>query len=208
VIISCVILAREHEADRRHAYAAVRERFNQRLHAGAARAAEFIYLNKTGFNGLFRVNKRGLFNVPLGKTAKGEPNAFTFDAALLRDACAALQGVRLRSHDFTWVLEEARTGDFVHLDPPYFGTYAGYSASGFDEARHAQLASVVRELDARGCRVMLHNSDHPDVRSLYAGFDLTSVSRSGTMNSDTKRRGQVGELIIRNYAAETTEVAA
>lgn len=135
-----------------------------------ARAARTIFLNKTCFNGLWRVNARGEFNTPVG-SAKS-PSLYDHDNLL---ACSlALRNAQLEAEDFRSVLHEARRGDFIYFDPPYlpisaYSDFKRYTADQFRETDQAELAGVFRELDARGCRVALSNSEHPRIRELYSG---------------------------------------
>jgi DNA adenine methylase len=166
------------------------------------RGARLIYLNKTCFNGLYRVNSRGLFNVPMGRYV----NPGILDVDLLRSASAALQQVKLATAEFTWVLRRARPGDVVYFDPPYVplsdtSYFTAYSKGAFGEAEQRQLADVYRQLDARGCRVMLSNSDTPLVRELYRGFDLRNLLAKRTINSKSDRRGDVREVLVLNYVS-------
>jgi DNA adenine methylase len=177
----------------------VREQLPDRL-SPVARAARFIYLNKTGYNGLYRVNAAGRFNVPVGRY-KDPPIC---DAELLRAASAALQGVNIDVRDFGDWLSKARAGDFFYIDPPYVplsktSNFTSYAAGGFGAAEQVRLARFVRDLDGRGARVMLSNSDTPIVRKLYGGFDIKKINARRNINSNGARRGQIAELVIRNY---------
>ncbi len=156
-------------------------------------AAWFIYLNKTCYNGLYRVNRRGGFNVPLGDYTDppilDEPN--------LRAAATALQGVELTHGAFDAV--EPRTGDFCYLDPPYHQTYAGYSAAMFGEAEHVRLAAYCDRIDTAGGRFLLSNSDTPLVRELYATYTIEVVSAGRSVSREASQRGRADELLVRNY---------
>lgn len=136
-----------------------------------ARAARTIFLNKTCFNGLYRVNAKAEFNTPVGSNKN--PNLYS--RANLLAASDALQAAQLESQDFRKVVDEARRGDFIYFDPPYlpisaFSDFKRYTPDQFREADQVELARVFRELDAKGCRVVLSNSEHPRTRELYAGF--------------------------------------
>jgi DNA adenine methylase len=174
-----------------------------------ARAARLIYLNKTCFNGLYRVNSRGLFNVPWGH----RHNPTIVDAEVLRAASASLQGVALRVSDFREVKDRARAGDFVYFDPPYdpvsrTAKFTSYTHSSFGPEDQRELARVYRALADRGCKVMLSNSDTPFVRELYAGFDIVDVQARRMINSNGQKRGLVGEVVVINYeAAGATDLA-
>jgi DNA adenine methylase len=201
-VIDCL---RIHQAVHSKAhYYEVRENWNRRQivegWTPAGRAAVFIYLNKTCFNGLWRVNSDGAFNVPMGDY-KNPPIC---NADVLRTASRALQATTLQSGDYRQVLLGAQAGDFVYLDPPYDDTFNAYTSDGaFDQA---QLAETARELTARGCRVLLSNSDTPRVRSLYADFAIEVVRNHRSVNADAAGRGDVDELIITNRPRRTIPV--
>ena len=187
----------EHDEDH---YYATRERWNAgKASSPAARAAAFIYLNKTCYNGLWRVNSKGGFNVPMGRYE--DPPIL--DADGLRAASRALAGIGLKHAGFADVLETATPGDFVYFDPPYdpvsdTSDFTAYTMGGFGKAQQEQLAHVFRELHGRGCAVMLSNSDTPLIRKLYAGFRLDKVFCARAINSKADARGAVAELIVTN----------
>jgi DNA adenine methylase len=161
-------------------------------------AAWFIYLNRTGFNGLYRVNRRNIFNVPFGSYT----NPTICDAALLRAASGALAETELFVEDFAAVLHRAEPGDFVYFDPPYVplsasSSFTGYTAGGFGMPEQARLRDTARALKARGVRVLLSNSSAPAVFSLYAeGFVATPVAAARAINCDATKRGSVTELLL------------
>jgi len=138
-----------------------------------ARAARTIFLNKTCFNGLWRVNAKGEFNTPVGSNKN--PNLYSHDNLLA--ASDVLQNAQLEAQDFRKTVDEARRGDFIYFDPPYlpisaYSDFKRYTLEQFREADQVELARVFRELDAKGCRVVLSNSEHPRTRELYAGFPI------------------------------------
>lgn len=164
------------------------------------RAARVIYLNKTCYNGLYRENRKGQFNVPFGRyknpTICDEPN--------LRAASRELQGVDIDRRHFSTVLDYAQPGDFVYFDPPYHplsatANFTAYDRSGFGPDDQRQLRDVFAALGANGVRAMLSNSDTPFVRELYAGFRIDQVMVSRAVNSKASGRGKVAEVIVRNY---------
>jgi DNA adenine methylase len=164
------------------------------------RAARTIFLNKTGFNGLYRVNRGGRFNVPFGR----HNNPSLGDPASLRACSAALRGVSLYVGDFASVLDDAQAGDFVYFDPPYVplsetSDFTGYVAGGFGWEQQERLAEVFAKLAERDVRVMLSNSDVPRLRKLYAGFQIDVVQAARNINSNTARRGKIAEVVIRSY---------
>jgi DNA adenine methylase len=181
-------------------YYRVRERYNRALDAGPARAAMFIYLNKTCFNGLHRVNKSGAFNVPAGRYT----NPRILDPDALRAASHELGRAELRCASFEVLLAEARPGDFVYLDPPYepvsrTSNFTSYAQDGFSQDDQVRLRDVYAELDRRGCRAMLSNSDAPFVRQLYRRYRLDTVEAARAVSCDANGRGRISEVVVRNY---------
>jgi len=165
--------------------------------ARTVRAAHFIYLNKTGFRGLFRVNQQGRFNVPYGAYERRY-----YDPDELRDAAAALEGVEFRRGDFELSLDGVSAGDVVYFDPPYYklGGYSDfnrYTSAQFREGDHLRLAALCRELDARGVRWALSNSDTDFVRTLYAGFRVIGVEARREINLKSGLR-DVREVLVTN----------
>jgi DNA adenine methylase len=164
------------------------------------RASRFLFMNKTCFNGLWRVNKKGKFNVPFG----GYKNPNFRDRENLYMVSVALQNTEVICDDFSSVLEYATPGSFVYLDPPYHplsdtSNFTSYTKDSFGKEEQIRLADVFRELDERNCNVMLSNSDTEFIWSLYKDFDITVVYARRTINSKGNKRGPVSELVIRNY---------
>lgn len=192
-------LERAHNAGR---YYSERAAYNATAAAAATveRCARFIYLNKTCYNGLHRVNRRGEFNVPVGRYHAPR----VADANALRAAHRVLQGVCLRAGSFEKVLEDAGRGDFVYLDSPYDVApgargFIAYAASLFGPEQQDLQAEVFRDLARRGCKVMLSNSDTTANRVRYAGFHIASVSAPRVINCNGAARGAVREIVVRNY---------
>ncbi len=166
----------------------------------ALRAAQFIYLNKTCFNGLHRVNRRGEFNVPAGRYSAPR----ILNEGLLRAASNILARTEVKYARFEELVEYARPGDFVYLDPPYepvsdTANFTAYTSGGFSRDDQTRLRDVVRVLDRRGCKVMLSNNDVPFIREIYREFDVTQVFAPRAVNSDASARGLVPEVVVRNY---------
>ena len=166
----------------------------------AGRAARIIYLNKTCYNGLYRENKSGQFNVPFGRYK----NPTICDAVNLRAVSRALQGADIARRNYDSVRDWAKPGDFVYFDPPYHplsatSSFTAYDRKGFSEDDQRGLRDVFGELAQRGVHVMLSNSDTPLIRELYAGFNIGRVYASRSINSKGNRRGKIAELIIRSY---------
>ncbi|MGQ4647339.1 Dam family site-specific DNA-(adenine-N6)-methyltransferase [Lyngbya aestuarii] len=165
------------------------------------KAARIIYLNKTCFNGLYRENAKGEFNVPLGRYK----NPKICDPALLRSVSAALENVYLESRSFQDVVHYAKgSNDFVYFDPPYHpvsstSNFTAYSRYSFNRAEQVNLRNVFVSLASRGVKVMLSNSDCPFIRELYHGFSIHTVSASRVINSNAKKRGRITEVLITSY---------
>jgi DNA adenine methylase len=182
-------------------YYQVRHRYNHAKQLSRTeRAAMFIYLNKTCFNGLHRVNRRGEFNVPAGRYAKPR----ILDADLLRAASAELTKADLRCDGFEGLLERAKPGDFVYFDPPYepasdTSNFTAYAQDGFGRADQERLRDVFAALDRRRCKLMLSNNDVPFIRGLYAKFNIDVIAAPRSINCDAKKRGPVAEVVVRNY---------
>lgn len=168
--------------------------------ARATLAARMIYLNKTCFNGLYRVNARGQFNVSMGRYV----NPTICDEANLRACSAALAGVRLIWRNFTTPSPNAAEGDLVYFDPPYVpvsGTakFREYASGGFGEAEQHRLACLVQHFANRGVKVMASNSDVPLVRELYKGLRIDEVQARRSVNCKGGKRGVVGEVLVTTF---------
>ena len=164
-------------------------------------AVNLIFLNKTCYNGLYRVNSNGHFNVPHGRyknpTICAESN--------LRAVSAALQGVELQVADFAAAPATATDGDFVYFDPPYVplsetASFTSYTAQDFGMAEQERLARTARQLACQGATVILSNSGHPDVAEMYASqeFQLNEVQVRRAINSNAAQRGPVREYLIQS----------
>lgn len=165
------------------------------------KAARLIYLNKTCFNGLYRVNSQGKFNVPLGKYKN--PNICPED--LLIAASEALYQAEIKQADFTEVLNYATTSDdFVYFDPPYYpisktSYFTSYTSYSFEENQQIQLRDIFVKLSEHGVKVMLSNSDCEFIRNLYSGFNIQTISAARAINSDAKKRGKINEILVTSY---------
>lgn len=193
-------LGRHCEQHSEEHYYAVRESWNAPAPTTPIeRAAAFVYLNKTCYNGLWRVNSKGAFNVPMGRYDKPR----ILDEEGLRAAASALANATLEHAPFDHVLGRAQAGDFVYFDPPYdpvseTAYFTGYTADAFTRRDQERLALVFRTLADRGCAVLLSNSDTPFIRQLYAGFHIDTVKCARAINSRADARGAVSEVIIGN----------
>ncbi|MBN1933855.1 MAG: DNA adenine methylase [Anaerolineae bacterium] len=169
------------------------------------RAARMIYLNKTGYNGLYRVNRKGQFNVPFGRYKSPQ----YCDAENLRAVSMALQNVDIRCESFESVLDRAQAGDLIYFDPPYAprsktANFTAYHADGFGDEDQARLRDVCVELTRRDVRAIVSNSSTELIRTLYARsefteFEISEVFANRAINSNARRRGKLPELIITNY---------
>lgn len=164
------------------------------------RAARLIYLNKTCFNGLYRVNRSGRFNVPFGNYS----NPKICDDVNLRRASTELASASLRVCDFEEAVFKAKRGDFVYFDPPYAplsptSSFTSYTKDDFGETEQRRLAHVFRELDKRGVHVMLSNSPKPFIIELYRGFHTELVKATRAINSNGNGRGVIDELLVMNF---------
>ena len=225
VVAALEPLASDHAQRGRDCYLQVRdERFNPLRAAWRERganlddypvelAAMLIYLNRTGYNGLYRVNASGEFNVPPGRYDKPK----ILDRALLAAASQALASphVTLRHAAFDRVLEEARQGDFAYFDPPYApltrtANFRGYTGRMFDDEDQKRLQQVVIALARRGVNVVLSNSVAPSVTALYennadalaAGLHTCRVPARRSVNSNAGRRGAVEEIVVSNVTPQ------
>jgi len=213
-LMTCYAAVRDHvekviSALRRHAkghskthYYATRAKDPAKLRP-ASRAARLIYLNKTCFNGLYRVNARGRFNVAMGSYK--DPTIC--DAASPRAASRALAEAELAAAPFKDVADTAEPGDFVYFDPPYVpisptSSFTSYADMPFGEEQHRELAELFAHLAERGCFVMLSNSDAPLVRRLCSAWHIHRVYARRRINSNGDRRGAIAELVVTSYRTQ------
>ena len=204
------------DEDRKAFYYRIRDRFNRLRRKGSpgpddpraiTATAALIFLNRTCYNGLYRVNSRGGFNVPFGRYRKPR----ILDEANLRAASAALEHTGVHLGDFTACGPSVDDHTFVYLDPPYrplsrTSSFTSYAAGGFGDEDQRRLARFFRELDRKGALLMLSNSDavnqDPGVRfleDLYQGYRIARVPARRAINSVGQGRGPITELIITNY---------
>lgn len=166
-------------------------------------ASRFIFLNRTGFNGMYRVNKKGQFNVPFGRYE----NPLICDEQNLRRVSAALQFVGIEERGYEAVLERAEKGDFVYFDPPYHpvsatSSFTSYTSSDFTEDDQTELRDLYLKLHEKGVYVMLSNSDTPLINELYSKkneIKVHKVSAGRSINSKADGRGKITEVVVTNY---------
>jgi DNA adenine methylase (dam) len=184
--------------DRKAYYYSIRR---QDLKNPVARAARMIFLNKTCFNGLWRVNASGQFNVPMGSFN----SIRLYDRANILAASSALQEVDLKAQDFRKTLGQATKGDFVYIDPPYHplsqtANFTAYTRNEFGRKEQKELATRFYAASRRGVRLMLSNSNTPLIRKLYARFERAAVRARRLISAQGKNRRNVSEFVILNYS--------
>ncbi|MFN6156427.1 DNA adenine methylase [Anabaena sp. AL09] len=165
------------------------------------KAARFIYLNKTCFNGLYRVNSQGKFNVPVGKYK----NPGICQEEILKLASESLKKVEIKQANFEEVLNYATgSNEFVYFDPPYYplnktSNFTAYSNFCFDENQQIKLRDIFIKLADKGVKVMLSNSDCPFIRDLYSDFNIHTISAARSINSNAQKRGKITEVLVTSY---------
>ncbi|NES03068.1 MAG: DNA adenine methylase [Okeania sp. SIO2F4] len=172
------------------------------------KAARIIYLNKTCYNGLFRVNSQGQFNVPFGRYKK--PNIL--DEAVLRAVSKYLNEseVKILKGDFAKAVKDAQKGDVIYFDPPYdpvsdTASFTGYDVNGFNRDEQIRLKEVFDELTGKGCKVILSNSRTDFIMDLYQDYQdkIKTVRAARSINSKALKRGKVDEILVLNFPVET-----
>ncbi len=164
------------------------------------RAARFIYLNKTCFNGLYRVNSKGQFNVPMGNYK----NPAICNEKELREISRMLKNAIITARQFDEIGDYVESGDFVYFDPPYYpiskaGNFTTYTKEDFLENEQIKLAGLYKKLDKLGANVMLSNSDADFVKSLYQGYRVNFVKATRMINCNANGRGKINEIVVTNY---------
>lgn len=188
----------ESEDGRISCYMEKRKEFNRCIIQGrnsAESAALFIFLNKTCFNGLYRVNKSGMFNVPSGK--KEKVSLYSRDA-FLEVSSALPKQILCGGFEDTLAYADPQKGDFVFLDSPYMNTYTGYGKDGFSEENHIRLRDVFARLDSRGVYCMAANSNMDAVKELYKGYKIETLNTMHSINRNGNQR-MAKEVLITNY---------
>ena len=207
VLLELTVIDRAHETtdDPKAYYYLVREKYNKHLcDNNAVQAARFIYLNKHCFNGLYRVNSKGEFNVPFNGKLSGR----SFDADHLRELSSRLQSVHILCDDYVDTVKDALAGDFIFFDSPYAPltptSFTDYTKEGFDYEDHVNLAALFKILSNRGCYCMLTNHDTPLIRELYKDYKIETVDVRRSINRNGS--GRTGtEVIITNYNSSGEE---
>lgn len=174
---------------------------NPKLLSPLTRASRFIYLNKTCFNGLYRVNSKGGFNVPIGSYK----NPSILMEKELREISKLLKKVKIKVMSFEKITKQTRKGDFIYFDPPYYplkkDSFTTYTKGNFLEKEQEKLKKVFSKLDKKGCKVMLSNSDTKFVKDLYKEYKnrIKFVKATRMINCNAKKRGKINEVVITNY---------
>ena len=164
------------------------------------RASRFIYLNRTCFNGMYRVNSQGQFNVPFGHYK----NPRIIDESNLLNCSKLLNKTAIKCADFSEILTKVQKDDFVYFDPPYVplnetSSFTSYTKDGFDIDMQFKLRDVCDELDSMGVKFMLSNSDTKLVNELYANYEIKKVFASRQINANADGRGKITEVLVKNY---------
>jgi DNA adenine methylase len=199
-----IIDLKKHENEKEYFYS-IREldRTDEYNHlTDIERASRLIYLNRTCFNGLFRVNSQGQFNVPFGNYK----NPKIVDEIVLKSISKYLKenNIMLMNDTYQNSLQEAQKGDFIYLDPPYdpvsdSSSFTGYTLDGFNRGHQDQLKAMCDELHQRKCKFLLSNSATPYILDLYKEYKIEIVSAKRNINSIAEKRGDVEEVLVRNY---------
>lgn len=166
------------------------------------KAARVIYLNKTCYNGLFRVNQSGQFNSPYGKYKN--PNIVNKPVVLAMANYFQNNNITLLNGDYKMALKKLRKGAFVYFDPPYMpisssSSFTGYTENGFNEKQQIELKEECDKLSSKGIKFLLSNSDHPFIRDLYKDYEIITVKAKRSINSNSNKRGEINEVLVRNY---------
>ena len=194
------IMHHENTKDHYYAIRAVDRSAGYEDMSDVSKAARFVFLNKTGYNGLYRVNKMGQNNVPFGNYAK--PTMFDKENIL---ACSkALEGVEIGNYDFSEILDKTERGDFVYMDPPYHpltstSSFTEYTSGGFSSEDQTRLRYFCDSLNEKGVHFMLSNSSTDLIKGLYTDYNIKTIRAARTINSKGNSRGKIDELLITNY---------
>lgn len=195
------------EEARKEYFLRIRKSYNEDTHNDVTNTAMFIFLNKTCFNGLYRVNSKGYFNVPFGKYT----NPTICDEELLLEDSKILQNVEILCGDYTLIERYVDNNTFIYFDPPYrplstTSSFTSYSKENFDDTEQTRLAHFFARLSRYGCKMMLSNSDccaqNPNdtfFENLYGNFIIDKVHASRFVNAIPSKRGKLTEILVRNY---------
>lgn len=185
---------------KKNRYYEIREEFNVTKSDSIASAINFYALNKLCFNGLYRENSNGSFNVPFGNKKKFPEIPIN----LFYEAAEVLSNSKIKLASFSNCLNDAKSGDFVYLDPPYIpinstSSFAGYSAGGFPLTEQIALAELMLDMSKRGIRAICSNSDTPITREIFESLKFKVIEAPRMVSASTSGRGKINELVIRNF---------
>ena len=195
------------EEARKEYFLRIRKSYNEDTHNDVTNTAMFIFLNRTCFNGLYRVNSKGYFNVPFGKYT----NPTICDEELLLEDSKILQNVEILCGDYTLIERYVDNNTFIYFDPPYrplstTSSFTSYSKENFDDTEQTRLAHFFARLSRYGCKMMLSNSDccaqNPNdtfFENLYGNFIIDKAHASRFVNAIPSKRGKLTEILVRNY---------
>ena len=178
----------------------IRDAFNNTEYDSLLKTSYIIFLNKTCYNGMYRENSKGKFNVPFGRYK----NPKILDEKNILTVSKLLQNVTITDYSFEKAVENAKSGDFIYFDPPYHplsitSNFTSYSNGGFTKEDQIKLRDVFKDLDRRSCFVMLSNSDTKFIREIYEEFTQKTVLAARSINCKAAGRGKINELLIMNY---------
>ncbi len=190
----------KNEEERKEFYYSIREKYNSLLSEDFEKSIYFLFLNKTSFNGIYRENSKGGFNVPMGKYK----NPKIVDEDNLKAVSKMLANSNISSGSYIDAVKDAVAGDFVYFDPPYHplsetSSFTSYSKDSFSKEDQIILRDLFIELDKKGVFVMLSNSSAPFIKEIYSGYSQIPVSASRMINSKADKRGKINEVVIVNY---------
>jgi len=176
--------------------------YNPKHLSNSLRAARFIYLNKTCFNGLYRVNAKGEFNVPIGSYT----NPAICNEAELREISRLLKNAVIEAKQFNEIENRVKRGDFVYFDPPYYplkkASFTTYTKESFLDNEQKKLAALFKKLDKKDALVMLSNSDSEFIKELYSNYNVGFVKATRMINCDASGRGKINEVVVTNYVGK------
>lgn len=186
--------------NRKEFYYSIREKYNSLSHEDFERSLYFLFLNKTAFNGLYRENSSGGFNVPIGSYK----NPTIANGDNLRRVSKSLVNTKITNGSFVDAVKNAKAGDFVYFDPPYHplsetSSFTSYSKDDFSADDQIKLRDLFVELDKKGVHLMLSNSSAPFIQEIYEGYNQVPVYANRMINSKSDKRGKIPEVVITNY---------
>lgn len=201
------------QEERKNYFYNIRDEYNnyelEENEQNVQRAAQFIYLNRTCFNGLYRVNKNGKFNVPVGSYK----NPTICDEQNLRQLSQLIQNVQFQYGDYSRSMEYVTENTFIYFDPPYrplnvTSGFTSYTKEDFNDDNQRELATFYGELNEKNAKLMLSNSDPKNINkedtffdNIYQGFNINQIQASRMINANSNGRGKISEILVTNYDA-------